>query len=80
VFEQDEAVTIEITDTGTDIPPEVKDSIFDPFYTTKEVGKGLGLGLSISYNIVKDMRGEISAANTEQGGTRFTLSFQKSVG
>lgn len=80
VFDEGEAVTIEIVDTGTGIPPEVKESIFDPFYTTKEVGKGLGLGLSISYNIVKDMRGEISAANTELGGTQFTLSFQKSVG
>ena len=80
VIDAEENVCIEIVDTGTGIPPDVKDSIFDPFYTTKEVGKGLGLGLSISYNIVKDMRGEISAVNAETGGTKFTLSFQKAAG
>ncbi|WP_027362007.1 ATP-binding protein [Halodesulfovibrio aestuarii] len=80
VIEEGETVCIEIVDTGTGIPPEVKESIFDPFYTTKEVGKGLGLGLSISYNIVKDMKGEIRAVNAVTGGTKFTLSFQKAVG
>lgn len=80
VVETEETISIEITDTGAGIPPEVKESIFDPFYTTKEVGKGLGLGLSISYNIVKDMRGEISATNAATGGTKFTLSFQKAAG
>ncbi|SIO28054.1 ATP-binding protein [Halodesulfovibrio marinisediminis] len=80
VTDAEENVCIEIVDTGPGIPPEVKESIFDPFYTTKEVGKGLGLGLSISYNIVKDMRGEINAVNAENGGTKFVLSFQKAVG
>src|SRR4029077_19079604 len=41
-----EYVLVEVEDTGTGIPPEIKDKIFDPFYTTKEIGKGTGLGLS----------------------------------
>ncbi|MFV0421067.1 ATP-binding protein [Oleidesulfovibrio sp.] len=77
IIDNDTDLTIEITDSGPGIPQEVKEAIFDPFYTTKEIGKGLGLGLSISYNIVKDMKGEIKAADAETGGTKFSLSFQK---
>lgn len=66
-------VTVE--DTGCGIPEANIDSIFDPFFTTKPVGKGSGLGLSITYSIVKNMGGEIAVRSEAQKGTEFTLSF-----
>ena len=46
------AVEIRVRDNGTGIPPEIKDKLFQPFFTTKPTGEGTGLGLSISYDIV----------------------------
>lgn len=63
---------IAIEDNGGGIPEQVLGRIFEPFYTTKEIGKGTGLGLSVSYGIVHDMHGTIEAANTADGA-RFTL-------
>ncbi len=60
-------VWVEISDTGGGIPADFLDKIFDPFFTSKEVGKGTGLGLSISYGIIKEHRGEIEASNNEEG-------------
>ncbi|WP_300673471.1 ATP-binding protein [Desulfoluna sp.] len=74
ILDQSHSVEICVTDSGPGIPPESIESIFDPFYTTKEVGKGLGLGLSISYNIVKDFKGTLTAHTPAEGGTRFTLT------
>lgn len=66
------AVTFE--DSGTGIPPEILPRLFDPFFTTKEPGQGTGLGLSISYNIMKALRGEITAASPGPGkGAAFTV-------
>jgi len=73
----DNTFEVGIIDNGPGIGLEDNDAIFDPFYTTKEVGKGLGLGLSISYNIVKDFGGHIEAGNETAGGTRFTITLQK---
>jgi two-component system NtrC family sensor kinase len=66
VFRKDAYVCAEFDDSG----PGIKDPsrIFDPFYTTKQVGKGTGLGLSICYGIVKEHGGEIVARNREEGG------------
>jgi two-component system, NtrC family, C4-dicarboxylate transport sensor histidine kinase DctB len=66
-------VIVTVRDTGPGIPPAVIDRIFDPFFSTKEVGKGLGLGLSITYNIMHDFGGEISVRNHPDGGAEFTL-------
>lgn len=68
--------TVEITvrDNGNGVPDKVKDKIFQPFFTTKPSGEGTGLGLSLSYDVVKTHGGELRLA-TEQGvGTTFTIS------
>ncbi len=66
-------VVIEIEDTGTGIPPEIIDRIWDPFFTTKEVGKGTGLGLSTSLAIVKSHRGFIKVASQPGKGSTFRI-------
>jgi two-component system, NtrC family, sensor kinase len=64
---------IEITDNGPGIPKEAINKIFDPFYTTKEVGKGTGLGLSIVYSIIEKLGGRIMVASEIGLGTTFTI-------
>ena len=66
-------IKINIGDTGTGIPPENQKHIFDPFYTTKEVGKGTGLGLSIVYGIVKKHGGYIEVKSKMDVGTTFSV-------
>ena len=60
-------VHLAVSDNGGGIPDDVIDYIFEPFFTTKPVGKGMGVGGSISYGIIKDMGGVISARNTQDG-------------
>lgn len=72
-YNDENNIYISIKDTGHGMTEETKKKIFDPFYTTKDVGKGTGLGLSISYGIVKDHKGEIKV-NSEIGkGTEFLV-------
>ena len=73
VFEDYKGVHMTAEDAGGGIPDEVISRIFEPFYTTKEVGKGTGLGLSVSYGIVREMNGTIVAENIK-GGARFTIT------
>jgi signal transduction histidine kinase len=70
--ERHEAV-ITIEDTGVGIPKDELDRVFDPFYTTKEVGVGTGLGLSIVYGIIEKHQGHIAVESREGEGTRFTI-------
>ena len=67
-------VAAEVADTGAGIPEEIRDRIFDPFFSTREVGKGTGLGLSVSYNIVAAHGGTISVESQVGKGSTFRVS------
>ena len=67
------AVKISFTDTGVGIPEENLDKIFEPFFTSKKVGEGTGLGLSVSYGLIKNHGGEIKVKSKENQGTTFTV-------
>ena len=64
-----------VEDNGVGMSEEVKRKIFEPFFTTKKIGKGTGLGVSISYGIVKDYDGSITIESNKGEGTRFIISF-----
>ncbi len=68
-----DAIRIEIEDTGSGVPPNLLERIFNPFFTTKPTGHGTGLGLSISLGIVREHEGRIWAENAAQGGARFVV-------
>jgi signal transduction histidine kinase len=69
-----EAVEVRVRDNGTGIPPEIRDKLFQPFFTTKPTGEGTGLGLSISYDIVTQQHGgTIELASEEDAYTEFTI-------
>ncbi len=67
------AVLLKITDTGTGIPDELQDKIFEPYFTTKDFGTGLGL--TLVYKIIREHMGEIAVKSKEGEGTTFTISF-----
>ena len=70
-----EYVLVEIIDTGTGIPPAIIQKIFEPFFSTKEVGSGTGLGLATVYGIIKQTGGYILVESRENIGTNFSLFF-----
>jgi two-component system cell cycle sensor histidine kinase/response regulator CckA len=74
-----EYVLIEVEDTGTGMPPEVMAKIFEPFFSTKDVGKGTGLGLSTVYGIVKQTGGYIFPESTPDKGTIFRVYLPRHV-
>jgi len=71
--QDEEGARLAISDQGTGIPPEVLPRIFDPFFSTKEIGKGTGLGLAISYGIIKEHGGDILIDSAPGKGTTFTV-------
>lgn len=73
IMRDDGQIQVEIADSGPGIAPEHLKQLFDPFFTTKAPGKGTGLGLYISYDIVRKLGGSIEAANRKGGGAIFTV-------
>jgi CheY-like chemotaxis protein len=71
---------IEISDIGTGMAPEVVERVFDPFYSTKDVGKGTGLGLSMVYGFVRQSNGEVSVRSVVGGGSTFQICLPAYVG
>ena len=78
-FRPGEYVAINVVDTGTGMAPDVVEKIFEPFYSTKDVGKGTGLGLSTVYGIVKQTGGYIYVDSREGEGTAFRVLFPRYV-
>jgi two-component system cell cycle sensor histidine kinase/response regulator CckA len=72
-------VLIEVADTGTGMPPEIMEKIFEPFFSTKELGKGTGLGLSTVYGIIKQTGGFIYPESTVGKGTTFRIFLPRHV-
>jgi signal transduction histidine kinase len=66
-------IEIAVRDNGPGIPGEIRNKIFQPFFTTKPTGEGTGLGLSLSYDIVKAHGGEIKINSSEGKGAEFTI-------
>jgi signal transduction histidine kinase len=71
-------VEIKVTDNGNGIPQKVLDKIFQPFFTTKPTGQGTGLGLSLSYDIVKAHGGELKVETKEGEGSEFIINLSTS--
>jgi signal transduction histidine kinase len=69
-----EGIVIAVSDNGGGIPDKIRDKIFQPFFTTKPTGQGTGLGLSLSYDIVKAHGGEIKVESREGKGTQFVIN------
>ncbi|HXQ84700.1 MAG TPA: response regulator [Xanthobacteraceae bacterium] len=72
-------VLVEVADTGTGIPPKIVDKIFEPFFSTKDVGKGTGLGLSTVYGIIKQTGGFVYVDSAEHKGSTFRIFLPRHV-
>ena len=66
-------VLVSVEDTGPGVPEEIRQRIFEPFFTTKKVGQGTGLGLSVTYGLIKDHGGDITVGSGSTGGALFTI-------
>ena len=75
----DGEAVVEVADTGSGIAPNILPRIYDPFFTTKEMGKGTGLGLSVTYGVVREHHGMITCESEPDRGTRFTLTLPRAA-
>jgi signal transduction histidine kinase len=73
---ESDKIVVSVKDNGSGIPQKDLDKIFQPFFTTKPTGQGTGLGLSLSYDIVKAHSGEINVKTKDGEGSEFIISFQ----
>lgn len=78
LLKDDGKINLRITDDGCGIPENILHKIFDPFFTTKDVGKGLGLGLSICQSIIEKHNGSVSVQSEANKGTTFTIELPRS--
>ena len=74
-FVEKNNVVVTVSDTGMGMSEDVKSKLFEPFFTTKAIGKGTGLGTSISYGIINDYRGTVDIESTENIGAKFIIKF-----
>jgi signal transduction histidine kinase len=79
-YVENNSIRIDISDTGVGISEENMQKIFDPFFTTKKVGEGTGLGLSVSYGIIKQHHGQILVDSKLGSGSMFTIKLPVSNG
>lgn len=79
VQQSNDFTIISVADSGKGLPQEELEKIFDPFYTSKEVGQGVGLGLTISYNIIKDLGGSLKAIQNHRKGLTFIIKLRTCV-
>ncbi len=77
IHTNDDEVQVIIRDTGPGIEDNLLSRIFEPFFSTKDIKKGLGLGLAITSNIISDFGGTVTASNHPEGGAQFILTFPK---
>lgn len=73
-LQEKDQIEINVRDNGQGISPEIQDKVFEPFFTTKNPKEGTGLGLSLSYGIVRDHGGEIYFQSSPGKGTVFTIT------
>ncbi|MCG8529529.1 MAG: ATP-binding protein [Desulfovibrionales bacterium] len=73
----EDGVSVSVEDNGTGIPDHVAEKVFEPFFTTKATGQGMGLGLAISYGIVREYGGELSITSAVGTGSCFTVRFPR---
>jgi PAS domain S-box-containing protein len=73
-FVENGFAVVVVADSGPGVPDSIKQKIFDPFFTTKKLGEGTGIGLSISYGIIKEHKGIIEVSDREGGGAEFKVS------
>jgi two-component system NtrC family sensor kinase len=78
-YDHSDHITVKITDTGIGMTNEIKQRIFEPFYTTKNVGEGTGLGLSIVFGIIEKHKGTINVESASGTGTTFTVTLPKNL-
>jgi len=72
-YQEGDDKIITVTDDGPGMPPDILQRIFDPFFSTKEVGQGTGLGLYVVYGIIKEHKGSIRVESTPGKGTTFFI-------
>jgi signal transduction histidine kinase len=72
-----DSFVVTFQDNGPGIPEEIRDRIFEPFFTTRDVGAGMGMGLSVCHTIIESHRGAIDVRNAEEGGALFTITLPR---
>jgi len=76
---ESDQVVLSVHDNGPGLSPAVRDRLFQPFFSTKAVGRGLGLGLAMSRDVMREMNGDLAARNAPEGGAVFEVSLPAAV-